>query len=302
MICRIPRSVTVFSFIVIFSVSVSAGTTSMSERIQSALKMLGQSSTGRVLLETSMKRWKLKNVAQLEKVIHWSELSKTDAVLVRYFEPDSGRERFDREVEVHIKTHQSFDDVVMDLAHELTHATAQAPWDPYDPELSAGKYIWIGLEAEGGEVDALMVECQVALELPRNRSERRERCNRYLSALGPGQDVHLDRKRVIEDFYRVGEWKDDLSHQLGDEAKAFPNLSHDKAVLYSSTGKTPYPVALYREFQALTEAACKNTRKRLKTLAMHEKESLHPLPLAEPLDQHLKKTTRFLEQRCDKVD
>lgn len=227
-------------------------------RLLNAFRILYQTESGRSLLKTAQKKWDLPHLADLESKFQWGEVSKTDATLIRTYDADSGKERRDRQVTIVLKRRQKLHDLVLDVAHELTHATSQPSWDPYDPELTAGKYIFQAIEGPGGEVDAVVAECRVSRELERKYGVTPKRCSRYWN-----EKQGISREKVRRDFYRVGRWHPDLVRQLGSERVLFPLLSQESPELYSSTGQTPYPVSLFREYQDLNEIACDNTRKRV---------------------------------------
>lgn len=223
-----------------------------------ALETLAQVPMGKKLIAHALSYWGFRERKELLEVLRWGSASRTDAVLVRHYNPTTGKEQRERQVKVYLRDSQSFEDLVLDLAHEFIHATTQPTWDPYDPTLTAGKYIWSAIEGDGGEVEAVIAECQVGLELGARWKKASERCHDYLSA----KRGTLERDQVRKDFYRVGEWKGDLSARLGEEERLFPLLSGAKPVLYSSTGHAPYPVALYQEFEEITQIACENSRRR----------------------------------------
>jgi hypothetical protein len=230
-------------------------------RITTALEILSHVPTGKELLKRAQIFWKLSRTEDLPKVFKWGRSSKTDAVLTRHFDPVTGTEIRERQVSIYLREDQKLEDLVLDIAHELVHATSRPAWDPYDPKLTAGKYIWAAIEGEGGEVDAVHAECRVGFELMDqfgSAAGSTERCEGYLSA----QDDSLDREAIRRDFYRVGKWNGDISQSLGSERGLFPLMSAEVPALFSSTGNAPYPVALFREFEEITSIACENSRRR----------------------------------------
>ena len=204
--------------------------------------------------------------------------SRTDAVLVRDFDTKTGGESRKRKVKIYLKTGQRLQDLVMDMAHELTHAVSNPSWDPYDPDLSGAKYIRLSIEGEGGEVAALLNECTVGLELFRAETSSLRRCQKYLDPDVSRPRTQLNRALVVKDFYRVGRWHAHLERELkkrpeGRELLAL--LSSEEAVVYSSTGRAPYPVALLREHAALTRVACENTRQRIRSRSLASSAQTH---------------------------
>jgi hypothetical protein len=241
--------------------------------------------TGRALITRAEKAWKLNSSEALLKVVKPGPASRTDAVLTRHYNPSSGEEVREREITIYVRQDQSLDNIILDIAHEMVHATSRPVSDPYDPELTAGRYIKNSIEGEGGEVQAVTTECQVALELSNQFGITTRRCRGYFGA----GSQKVDAKKIRDDFYRVGKWGNDLAKTLGTEIKLFPQLSSDAPKLYSSTGNAPYPTALLREFQQLTQIACENSKRRA--------DSLRGRSLASANDAG-DATFRFLERRC----
>jgi hypothetical protein len=258
------------------------------DRIRDAIRVLERVESGRELLGRAKEFWKVKRSDELLRVFRWGEVSRTDAVLTRHYHPETGEETREREITVFIRRDQRFEDLILDVAHELTHAIASPAWDPYDPELTAGRYIRTAIEGAGGEVEALHAECRIGLELERVYGFNLPRCRRYRAA-GNGE---LSRELILKDFYRVGRWKAELVKSLGEEARAFAHLSADAPQLLSSTGRAPYPLALLREFQALNQVACENTRRRITLSRAGQGRS--PASFSETQSQQ----ARLLQRRC----
>jgi hypothetical protein len=272
-----------------------SGPAAVGLRVQDALRILSRVPSGRAILQRAQTRLGL-SADELPRLFRWGEVSRTDAVLTRHFVPGSGQERREREVTVYLRESQPLEDLVLDVAHELTHATGGPDWDPYDPNLTPGRYITAALEGEGGEVEALITECRVALELSRDYGMAARRCLRYREPGG----VTVSRAKVLRDFYRVGRWRRELGRRLGSESRRLPLLSGDSPQLYSSTGRAPYPVALLREFEALNEAACANSRRRLASLSPEGPSGRAPAAEASDAqaEARLLDTRRFIARRC----
>lgn len=215
--------------------------------------------------------------------IQLGDVSHTDAVIARNFNPKTGKEEIEREVVIHIKRNQNLEDGVLDLAHELVHALSLPQWDPYDPKLTLGQYVFAVIEGDGGEVDAFFNECLTSQELSKALGWKLGRCEEYI------KDGMLQRELIVKAFYQVGEDKEKVIELLGEEAVKFPQLSALPAKLYSSTGQTPYPNALIQEFKFLNQVACGNTLKRL--------SSIEDNPQIDSKQKH-KETLNFLEKRC----
>lgn len=269
---------------------------------ENAIELLTHTPTGRTILNRAQVRFNLSSFREITRILRWSTVSKTDAVLTRKFNPVTGQEYRERQVTVNLKQGLPLRDLALDLAHELTHAASTPNWDPYDPELTTEKYIRAAIEGEGGEVDAFVNECRVALELESRYGVSAARCSAFRtvraksgrapaggalaaslandsavdSAAQNTQDdlashtsarlfsQEVNREEVTKHFYRVGASRSQVVERLGDGGELrFPYLSDEKPSLYSSTGQAPYPVALIREYDDITEAACSNSRRRL---------------------------------------
>lgn len=237
------------------------------ESFKDVFNALASTSGGKDLLLKAEQKWKTKDVEELGKYFRWGETSRTDTTLTRQFNPTTGKEEKSRDWIITLRQDQPLLELVLDLAHELVHATAQPTYDPYDPLLTRGKYLLSILEGAGGEVDAVWMECEIGRELARKWNLHFNRCETYLSPLQRGGSRLFDKSKIRKGFYQVGTWKKELEGQLGAEARFFPLLSAEKPVLYSSTGHAPYPVALIREFEEITEAACNNSRKRMEVVS-----------------------------------
>ncbi|RYZ67600.1 MAG: hypothetical protein EOP09_10755 [Proteobacteria bacterium] len=219
---------------------------------------------GKKMLESGVRYWNLSSTDELARVIRFGGVSKTDAVLTRQYDPETGRESRKREVSIILKSNQALLDGVLDLAHELTHATSEPGWDPYDPTLTVGRYIYALLESSGGEIDAVQFECQVASEIETLQQIKTKRCDRYFAEKSKlaAETLSVDRSRIQKDFYRIGRWSTYVKGKLKDETKLFPFLSPMNPELYSATGRAPYPAALIQEYEELNRVACRNAATR----------------------------------------
>lgn len=235
------------------------------------IQVLNDVPAGRRLLQQALKRWQAGGTPEYDQnvildKVKWGTTSRTDTTLTRHFNPKTGKEDRERELIIYLKKDLTETELVLDLAHELVHAVSRPYFDPYDPTLTPGKYIAAAIEGEGGEVDAVVTECQVGLELMELHGLKISRCQNYI--LQQGTEVaRIDREKVLLDFYKVGQWHEELSKLLGKEISIFPLLSSQQPQLYSSTGRAPYPIALAKEFETINEMACDNSRKRMKSVS-----------------------------------
>ena len=127
------------------------------------------------------------------------------------------------------------------------------------------------------------------------------------ASAAPGE-VAIERNKVRVDFYRVGEWSKEVAHRLSRDHGLFPLLSRESPRLLSSTGNAPYPMALIREFDELTEIACENSKRRLGALTESMPSVLsasrtpaglgNPDPAQAGAEKFGRRLKTFLSSRC----
>jgi hypothetical protein len=250
-------------FLTTLNSALAAGPKSEPAKVaRDAIALLDRVPSGKRILTRAENFWKENSREGVLRHLAYGPVSRTDAVLTRHYHPETGEEVRERFVTVVLKKDQALLDVAMDLAHELTHATTPPTWDPYDPLLTPGRYMHAALEAAGGEIDAVLNECEVAVDFKRDLDLRSTRCDRYIVLTGNENRMTVERSKIQADFYRVGHWEPFVRTQLGKETARFPLLSVKEPELYSATGGAPYPVALMREYEELNRVACENVRKR----------------------------------------
>jgi hypothetical protein len=281
--------------------------------VSDVVQALGRTDSGKLLLDRARTVWGEERTSNensddvILRKIQFGLVSKTDAVLTRHYQPETKAESRTRTVTVILKKNETLLDQVLDLAHELIHALAPPSWDPYDPSLSPGRYIYALLEKKGGEIEAVSSECQVAGEIEAIFGLPTKRCDRYFdrvdAARAPASlkdsqtsasrtersaKVQVNRLKIQRDFYRVGKWNFLVKAKLKDEAKMFPLLSQMEPELYSATGRAPYPAALLREYEEITQVACTNVWNRKKASR----------PIASFPPQANQEADVFLQSRC----
>ncbi len=269
------------------------------ERLQGLIQILSKSVSGRKLLEQARVFWNLDDALDIARYLKWDAASRTDAVLIRHFDPRTGLEDRERRVTIFLRANQKLEEAVMDLAHELSHAVSKPVWDPYDPDLSAADYLYTSIEGPGGEIEAVSRECQVSYELQGLGEFDLSRCERYFGSTGGStggtlrrdETPHVIRDLIRADFYKVGKWYPKLRERLGTHLRRFPMLSAQAPRLYSSTGQSPYPYALLREYEELTEIACENSRNRLRSFSDRQ-------PASAGNRDPSRSVRVFIESRC----
>lgn len=271
------------------------------DRIQDSLISLQDTPSGRDLIQRALSAWKLHYFSELRQNFKWGSASRTDTVLTRHLDTKTGKEQKDRKVAIFLKEDQSDGELVLDMSHELVHAAAPPSFDPYDPFLSASKYIRGAIENTGGEIEAVATECQIALELRKKFQMPIDRCKPYIR-WSAQKSFWIDRESIKRDFYRVGQWYPELLRQLGPQTQNLPPLSQLEPRFFSSTGHAPYPVALLREFQEITEMACANSKTRMRSVSSAFWQSaIISKAYSQEKDHSLEKDVQnFIEKRCSR--
>lgn len=271
-------------------------------RIDQARRVLLKTDAGKSLLETASGRYGIslteKDIPKGEDAwVRPSSVSRTDSILNRGIDPASGREIRSFQTRVTLKTAQPLEDLVLDFAHELTHAVRNQPVDPYDPSMDVEKYVVHAITGVGGEVDAVEQECRVGLELASRFGLSMDRCKRYQSKSVAGT---VDRSQILRDFGASGKYRRAIVERLGNETlERLGWITDREPEFYSSTGAAPYPAALIEEYDQLNEAACENSRKRVQLLsaAAPDRNPSAGGALAARA-QALQEARRFLSLRC----
>ena len=270
---------------ILVAVPVVAGGDTTPSDWKPALDLIQKTPTGRGILVKALEYWGLKDRGELSRFLRWAAVSKTDSVLTREYDVQTGSERRNRRVLVYIRKDQPLNEVALDLVHELVHATRGGGWNPYDPEMTLGRYVHESIDGLGGEVDAVLTECYFKQELLGPEGFLKSRCARYQSEKSA---TALDAEKIRVDFYRVGKWYSDVVEQLGRESMLFPALSKDAPRFFSSTASTPYPAALIDEYRELNREACRNTLRRLGVVRS----------MASALWEPDESLIRFVSRRC----
>ncbi len=258
----------------------------MAHRLIQVWKNLGSLPSGHELVEKAQKTWNLKAEVDFLKHLKLGASSRTDTVLTRHFSVQTGQEERERAVTIFLRENQSDTELLLDLAHELVHATSRPVFDPYDPQLSPVQYIQTAIDGAGGEVDAVLAECSVAGEVADRGGRIARRCRNYLesSVVSSQGRRSLIRGRIAQDFYRVGTWLTEIQKDLGSETRLLPLLKSEAPRLYSSSVHAPYPVALFQEYQDMTQAVCQNSLERKRSLELSRAvEQVTQMPVIEKL-------------------
>jgi hypothetical protein len=227
--------------------------------IHEDLKILNQTQTGQKIIEHALKKMNYNSLVELAHHIQAGSVSITQSTYERKLDPVTQQQSESRRVQVVLKTQQPQPDRIFDLAHELTHADASTIVKPYEPDLTLDQYIKLNLESDGGEIQAFYNECQVVKELTELNKVKTNRCKKYFNQT---------LAEIAQDFYRVGSYFTTLDSILGGKlGTIFPLMKNSEPVILSASAHASYPEALSKEYNELNQLACKNTQKRIRSIA-----------------------------------
>ncbi|WP_157765786.1 hypothetical protein [Halobacteriovorax marinus] len=230
--------------------------------LEKVLQTLATSKTGRLIIARSTE--KAKSVgASLRDVIDVGSSSLTDTTLIRKFSPDNPSEiHYQTKSKVYLNKGLSFQDAVLDLAHELTHYSYREPFNPYVTKFTVDQFVSSVIEGRGGEVDAYLIECRVLKELRPSNFKTSSNCKNVVDP----QTGNFSKSLGVARFYDVGEYSEnfeEIINKYGWEKSKFPKLGKGEALYISSAYGLPYPVAALSEFTTIMGKACENDYNRL---------------------------------------
>ncbi|MGE3611144.1 MAG: hypothetical protein AB7I27_16250 [Bacteriovoracaceae bacterium] len=224
------------------------------------IELLSKSKTGdRILKEARFKAASTGHT--LIDVIKIGEGSLTDTTLVRKFSPASpDNVIYESRSVVYLNRHLTWDDALLDLAHELTHFVYREAFNPYAESFNAKDFIKGTIEGSGGEVQAFLTECKVLKELFSSKVQGRSHCQKIEDSEG-----QLSFSKAVELFYHVGNYYDSMDKKLSEKnlQSADFNLKADKINFISSAYGVPYPVAALMEYELVLSKVCENDKKRI---------------------------------------
>ncbi len=223
-------------------------------------ELLGRSTTGEKLIREAT--YKASRVGQtIFDVVKVGEGSLTDTTLVRKFSPHSPEHViYESRSVVYLSRHLTWDDALLDLAHELTHFVYREGFNPYAETFNAKDFIKSTIEGQGGEVQAFLTECRVLKELFSSKVQSRSNCQKIVDDLG-----QPSYRKAVELFYHVGSYYNSFHGQLSKRsiASSFSDLKPEKINFVSSAYGVPYPLAALMEFDLVMSKVCENDKKRL---------------------------------------
>lgn len=235
-------------------------TSSQELNLKKLFELLSRSESGKKLLKEAQFK-AARTGLLLEDVIKVGESSLTDTTLVRKFSPHSPEHViYESRSVVYINKNLSWDDALLDLAHELTHFVYREGFNPYSETFNAKDFIKSTIEGHGGEVQAFLTECRVLKELFSRRVQSRSNCQKIEDASG-----QLSFTKAVELFYNIGSYYEGFHKQLEKRqiSKNFSELNDQKINFVSSAYGVPYPVAALMEYDLVVNKVCENDKKRL---------------------------------------
>jgi len=235
-------------------------TSSQELNFKKLFELLGRAGTGeKLIIEAQFKAARMGFT--LSDVVKVGESSLTDTTLVRKFSPHSPEHVvYESRSVVYISRHLSWNDALLDLAHELTHFVYRDSFNPYSESFNAKDFIKSTIEGEGGEVQAFLTECRVLKELFSNKVQSRSHCQKIETDRG-----ELSFTKAVELFYHVGDYFPSFNKKLEGHsiARSFESLKPEKINFISSAYGVPYPVAALMEYELVLNKVCENDKKRL---------------------------------------
>jgi hypothetical protein len=223
-------------------------------------ELLSRSNTGeRLIKEATYKASRMGHT--LSDVVKVGEGSLTDTTLVRKFSPHSPEHVvYESRSVVYLSRYLSWDDALLDLAHELTHFVYRESFNPYSENFNAKDFIKSTIEGDGGEVQAFLTECRVLRELFSRKSTTRSHCEKIENERGD-----LSYSKAVELFYHIGSYYSGFHKQLETRsiASSFSDLKPEKINFISSAYGVPYPIAALMEYDLVLKKVCENDKKRL---------------------------------------
>jgi hypothetical protein len=222
--------------------------------------LLGRSSTGEKLIKEAQSK-AARQGHLLTDVVKVGDSSLTDTTLVRKFSPHSPEHViYESRSVVYLNRHLSWDNALLDLAHELTHYVYRESFNPYSDSFNAKDFIKGTIEGNGGEVQAFLTECRVLKELFSAKMQSRSQCQLIQNERG-----EFSYSKAVELFYHVGSYYASFHKQLTKReiASSFSDLKSEKINFISSAYGVPYPMAALMEYDLVLTKVCENDKKRL---------------------------------------
>lgn len=235
-------------------------TNSTELNLKKLVDILSHSQTGKNLVSKAQERAGQMGMT-LYDVIKVGDSSLTDTTLVRKFSPTSPEHVvYESKSVVYLNRSLTWDDAILDLAHELTHFVYREAFNPYADSFNARDFIKSTIEGQGGEVQAFLVECRVLKELFSKHVQSRSHCQKI-----EDQNSQLSYAKAVQLFYHVGDYFDSFHKQLASRkiSSSFKDLKGEKINFISSAYGVPYPLAALMEYDLVLNKVCENDKKRL---------------------------------------
>ena len=226
--------------------------------IEELISIIEVSKAGEKLIARARLKARKENKSLLD-VIKVGEVSITDTTLIRRFSPSKpGEISYSTKSTVYIDKSLSVKNAVLDLTHELTHYVFKTTFNPYKGTFSLASFMHDTIEGKGGEVDAFLTECRVALDVF-GRSMISGQCESVLKG------DRFSRNASVKEFYKLGLHYNNFikkADKLLLDTSIVP-ISSENATLISSAWGTPYPLSVIEEYETIMGKVCSNDKKRL---------------------------------------
>lgn len=228
------------------------------QSIKEIINVIETSKAGLKLIAKARLKARMEDKSLLD-VIQVGDVSITDTTLVRRFSPSRpGEIKYSTKSIVYIDRSLSAKNAVLDLSHELTHYVYKKPFNPYKEDFELSVFMYDTIEAEGGEVDAFLKECEIALDIF-GKSMLSGQCQEVFNGEG------FSRAKSVEEFYKLGLHYNEFvekSDKLKLNTSRLP-ISSRNSTLISSAWGVPYPLSVIEEFETIMGKVCRNDKKRL---------------------------------------
>jgi hypothetical protein len=218
-----------------------------------AMDTLSDSVAGRTIIRRAANALTGGDTEALTALVEPGRVSEAIVATRRSF--DGRTTQKSRSVRIQLESSADLLEAATGLAHELVHA-ASSNIDAYEPHLTAGNYVRQAIDGPGGEVEAVLVQCEVERELVKRGVSGTSHCDAL---------EELSQNSVREKLWSTGSYHSEARAALGNEADDLP-LSSDSADMVSALEGTPYPLALAHAYAEMNRNVCDNTAAQLRSL------------------------------------
>lgn len=145
-------------------------------------------------------------------------------------------------VSVVLDSNKPDDELLVDLSHEMVHATYIRVSDP--SQIRLDEFLEQEIEGPGGEIPAVLAECDWIREETRDKSRQNE-C------------AQMSTASLRREFYSVGGYE---RHPLFVNIQHYKNIMLSPAVFLASKDSLPYPISLASEYFSILRQSSQSPR------------------------------------------